>query len=337
MSIRFRRRINLGKGLNLNLGKKSAGLSIGGRGARLGIGSRGVYRSFSIPGTGLYSIDYMGKDSKSGQRSQEKGQAKREGAEDILPMPAELKEFNYPIIFLLLGISLLPFQIIVGIIFLGGYFYSARKLGNSPKGKARKEFKQGKTALKNGDYRSALTSFQSVLKNQPVKDLYPLVAALLLREAEYEQAVKMYENYLKLEPGDSEIMANYAIALKRLEKYDEAIEILQRLLKEEDSKDDKEQDEDNRLRILSALGDCFLKQGKPEMALEVLKSGPVRARKLDSQERMYYKYLLGAAYMKAEEEERALTHLKRVYAHDKSFMEVESLVNQLEEDKARQA
>ncbi len=55
MSIRFRKSINLGGGLKLNLNKKSAGLSFGGKGARFSINSDGrKTTSIGIPGTGLY-------------------------------------------------------------------------------------------------------------------------------------------------------------------------------------------------------------------------------------------------------------------------------------------
>jgi hypothetical protein len=54
MGLRFRKSINLGGGLRLNLGSKGLGLSAGGRGARVSINSRGRRTtSFGLPGTGL--------------------------------------------------------------------------------------------------------------------------------------------------------------------------------------------------------------------------------------------------------------------------------------------
>ncbi len=55
MSIRFRKSINLGGGLKLNLNKKSAGLSFGSKGARFSMNTDGrKTTSIGIPGTGLY-------------------------------------------------------------------------------------------------------------------------------------------------------------------------------------------------------------------------------------------------------------------------------------------
>lgn len=340
MSIRFRRRIKLGKGIGLNLGKKSAGLSLGGRGARLGVSTRGIYRSFSIPGTGLYSIDYLNKGNTKDKRKDiegEEGDKQSEARKDPLPLPEELRDFNYPPFILVFGISLLPFQIFMSLVLIGLYFYTSRRLASTPKGKARKEFHKGKKALENGDFRSALVSFRQVLKEYEIKELYPIVAQLLLRESEYEEAVKYYEKYLEFDPSDRGSKLNYAISLKIIEDYDKAIDILQELLKEIQNEDDDKVSEEERLRIISTLGGCFLKKKQPDLALEILKSGPVRARKLDNVERLYYKYMLGLAYMEDGEEDRALTHLKRVYAHDKDFMQAEELVNRLEKGDKMQA
>jgi Zn ribbon nucleic-acid-binding protein len=55
MGWRFRKSINLGGGVRLNLGKRSAGVSFGGRGARVSINSSGRRTvTLGIPGTGLY-------------------------------------------------------------------------------------------------------------------------------------------------------------------------------------------------------------------------------------------------------------------------------------------
>jgi hypothetical protein len=51
----FRPSIKLAPGLRLNLSRRGAGISAGVRGARLTFGPRGIYRTLSIPGTGLYN------------------------------------------------------------------------------------------------------------------------------------------------------------------------------------------------------------------------------------------------------------------------------------------
>lgn len=54
MGFNFRKSINLGGGLKLNLGKKSVGISAGVKGARVSVNSKGrKSATLSIPGTGL--------------------------------------------------------------------------------------------------------------------------------------------------------------------------------------------------------------------------------------------------------------------------------------------
>ena len=54
MGLNFRKSINLGKGVKLNIGKKSVGVSAGVKGARVSMNSSGrKTATFSIPGTGL--------------------------------------------------------------------------------------------------------------------------------------------------------------------------------------------------------------------------------------------------------------------------------------------
>lgn len=54
MGFNFRKSINLGGGVKLNLGKKSVGISAGVKGARVSVNSKGRKSStLSIPGTGI--------------------------------------------------------------------------------------------------------------------------------------------------------------------------------------------------------------------------------------------------------------------------------------------
>lgn len=54
MGLYFRKSINLGGGVRLNLSKRGVGLSAGVKGARISTGPSGTFLNLSIPGTGLY-------------------------------------------------------------------------------------------------------------------------------------------------------------------------------------------------------------------------------------------------------------------------------------------
>lgn len=61
----FRKSINLGGGLRLNLSKSGIGVSAGVPGFRVGTGPRGSRTRLTIPGTGLYYEERLGKGKKS--------------------------------------------------------------------------------------------------------------------------------------------------------------------------------------------------------------------------------------------------------------------------------
>ncbi|WP_445321761.1 DUF4236 domain-containing protein [Paenibacillus sp. FSL H3-0310] len=69
-SFRFRKSINLGGGVKLNLGKKGVGISAGVKGARVSAGPSGKRATVSLPGTGLsYSKKIGGGKSSHSSRS----------------------------------------------------------------------------------------------------------------------------------------------------------------------------------------------------------------------------------------------------------------------------
>ena len=70
MGLNFRKSINLGKGVKLNIGKKSVGVSAGVKGARVSMNSSGrKTATFSIPGTGLSYTMNLGKKKISKKKS----------------------------------------------------------------------------------------------------------------------------------------------------------------------------------------------------------------------------------------------------------------------------
>ena len=65
MGWRFRKRINIAPGVNLNLSKSGISTTIGKKGASVNIGKNGTYLNTSIPGTGLYSRQKISSNYKS--------------------------------------------------------------------------------------------------------------------------------------------------------------------------------------------------------------------------------------------------------------------------------
>lgn len=58
MGFRFRQKIHLAPGVDLNIGKSGPSVSVGERGAHLTVGERGVTESAGLPGTGLSYVHH---------------------------------------------------------------------------------------------------------------------------------------------------------------------------------------------------------------------------------------------------------------------------------------
>ena len=71
--MRFRKSINIFKGVKLNFSKSGVSLTVGGKGVSTNIGKKGVFLNTSIPGTGLYDrrkLADLGGDAKKKQAAQ---------------------------------------------------------------------------------------------------------------------------------------------------------------------------------------------------------------------------------------------------------------------------
>lgn len=71
MGWRFRKSVNLGGGLRLNLSKSGVGISMGTRGARIGIGPQGLRTAVGLPGTGIYWEKRTSLGKKAGRKAEE--------------------------------------------------------------------------------------------------------------------------------------------------------------------------------------------------------------------------------------------------------------------------
>lgn len=66
MGLRFRKSINLGGGVKLNVSNKSVGISAGVKGARVSVNSKGrKTTTVGIPGTGVYHVSTKNSSKKS--------------------------------------------------------------------------------------------------------------------------------------------------------------------------------------------------------------------------------------------------------------------------------
>lgn len=73
MGWRFRKRINIAPGVNINLSKSGVSTTIGKKGASVNIGKNGTYLNTGLPGTGLYNRTKLKSDSINSMSNRTKG------------------------------------------------------------------------------------------------------------------------------------------------------------------------------------------------------------------------------------------------------------------------
>lgn len=316
MGVRFRKSKSLGKFGKVNLTRGGLGFSVGFKGARVGIGPRGVYTSVGIPGTGIYAINYAKQEKKT---SNDKHANK---VVRSLRLPKELKTSSFPVIMLFVSLFLIMSQQIIGLLGLAGSITWLIRRNKTPKVQAQKAFKEGMKHLYNNENDKALKSFEDAMNYPPaITTILPHVSDVCFKVRDFHKAAKYLEEYLKIKTDDVLAKFNYALALSHIEKYNEAIEVLQNL-PEEFKKE---------LPVIIALGYAFIGIKKPELAIEILETGPTRKRNMDGH-MIPFRYILGCAYKETGNKEKAINQLQKVYAVDANFEQVRQLLEELQKD-----
>ena len=80
MGFRFRKRIRIAPGVNINISKSGVSTSIGGKGATVNIGKKGIRSTVGIPGSGMSYTSQLAK-FKSGSNATDQ----HNGGSSLLP------------------------------------------------------------------------------------------------------------------------------------------------------------------------------------------------------------------------------------------------------------
>jgi tetratricopeptide (TPR) repeat protein len=311
MGWRFRRSVRITKGVRLNFSKRGMGISVGGKGFHAGVGPRGPYSSVGIPGTGLYAINYLGKQKRSASHPSS-SQTAAPVQQIVFPPELLNKTAGWAVFTAIVSLILLFIWWPAGLIGFAMLIYWQVQVGKSPNGQARKCYNEGITAVKQGNKKQAIEAFSKVVELKPdVPSIYHLLADLHLGENDHEQAVADLKKCLDYEPENVSLKFKYAWALECAEKYNEALPILQNLPEELK----------NELSFIIALGNCFLELKQPELALAILENGPTRKRTMDDQMKLF-RYLLGMTYKALGQKKKAINELNKVYAIDMSYADI---------------
>lgn len=302
------------------------GISVGGRGFHVGTGPRGRYMSMGIPGTGLYSINYLKnrQNRPHGNTPAHPQPVPRKPAHD-LELPEQLKDKRSSAGCLLFVVSIIVLIAYwpVGLLLLAGTIIWQFTRRKTPEDQARGYYFQGQRSLEKNDHTGALEAFKKVIEVKPEASTVSLKIADIEREqGHFAEAVASYEKYIATDKNEPSVLFHYAVALACDKQHEKAIGILQGLpgeLKHE-------------LPVINALATCFMDTGQPQAALEVLKDGPTRKRTMDDQMVLFY-YLLGVAYKELGDKKKAVAQLNKVIAENENYLDAKRMLEQLDSPK----
>ncbi len=314
MSLRFRKSKSLGKGVRLNLFKKSAGLSFGSKGARIGVGKRGLYTSAGIPGTGLYGISSVGSGGK--RRTQQKEETEPMTGEDY----GAVASGCLGVIVVGVVLYLLFTNTLAGILVGAAALILYRVYLNTPKQKVKRLIESAVSLVENGDAAKGIELLKKAREIQPDSEQATyLLGAALNNEGKHEEALSHLTEILNRYPDNDYLKLLVANAYYRTGKYDDAIPLLQSI----------PEDNENYLKVINILAACFYEKEQYNVAIEILQRAPLRKRKLDDDLKEIH-YNLAAAYEKIGDKKSAQRHYKRVYSNDVNFLDVKEKVENKE-------
>lgn len=301
MSWRFRRSIKIAKGVRLNVGKTGLGISAGVRGARIGFNKKGTYTNTGIPGTGLYSINYLNNSKVSAGRQD--GQY----SSSLLLLGG---------IVLIISVIFPPVGIVVGLIiaiFIGNYLFSGKE-------KAKRKLKKARDFFNQGKYSESLTILLEAEKlDSENQDIIYLLGGCFHNLEKFSEAIDYLQTYCKKNPTDCHAKLILANSCYKSKKYNEAIEIAQEI------PDDFPQ----YSKAIQLIGGCFFEQGKSALAIETFKKAPLGKRKLDDDLKEVH-YNLAIVYQSVGNKKSALKHLHKIYIQDTAFRDVSEKISQIE-------
>lgn len=178
MSFGFRKSINIGKGVKINLGKKGIGVSAGVKGFRVGVNSKGIRRTTSIPGTGIYSTKQTSWNSLKSGKDSSNISKEYYTLPDGVEVPKTPKKIIYTfltgvilallssIFILLLPVSFLTMLTALLMMVFNKEFksayYTQRSIMFYKRGQFEKSYKYCNKALKNKENKSALILKESI-------------------------------------------------------------------------------------------------------------------------------------------------------------------------------
>lgn len=332
MGFRFRRSKRIAPGLRLNLSTRGIGLSAGVRGLRVGLGPRGPYVSAGIPGTGLYGYWLLGH--RTGRQAPRRTGATHDPASASeprapppicgRPLPAHPAAgwagLLLPGGLVLLMTALAPLGVLALVTAVGLMAFASRTpawRAHDEESRAVRLYRQGVARGDRTLLDRALEHAQRCLALTPSAERAHYVAGACLLELDRpEEALAHLE---RVEGDEVPLLLRRLLAYARPERHREVLEALRRL--------PPDLQETLPLRNLRAAAHLGL--GEPDVALEVLRAGPVRRRIEKDPDLLALHYLLGRCHEALGKKDAARRAYARVVAEAPDFADTQERLEAL--------
>ncbi|SET16180.1 Protein of unknown function [Natronincola peptidivorans] len=337
MGLRFRKSVNLGKGIRLNISKSGLGVSSGVKGLRMGVGPRGIRTTASIPGTGISYVKE--KSLKQSKSSKEKRRLEVTSKDLYSPyMPQEVphtlrsKQYHLQSLLGLIGIGFIfaSFKslsfLIIGLLCIYGKGAWRKKTDF-----AAKNYQDAVNYFKTKKYEACIEAIDHVLSHPNAsQDLSLTKAECCLELGKLEKAYTIYKDFFHRLDTNSLSSLYYwppkattiAMAVEKGD-YDFALKLLETLPEE------IEEHINFPLWKNYYKGLCFIGKHQYEIAVEAFKNAIGRKRRME-EPYIDCHYYLGVAYAKLGKMSLAQQRFQRVYSANTSYKDIAAIITALE-------
>lgn len=222
-------------------------------------------------------------------------------------------------VIIIFGILCLFGNPILGVILLGGGGYWMYRMAKEPWYKVKKNLQKSKKLLKSEKFDEAVQPLQEAILQESDPELHYLLGVALHTTGKYDESVESLNKYSSVNPNDLDAKLVLAYSYYKLKQFKNIVPLLQQF----------PQDHPSYLLVILLLGDSFLGLKEYDMAIEVFKRGPTRKTNLNSY-LLQLHYFLGMAYKEKGSKADAIRELKRVYAFDMNYKDVQQELSELE-------
>lgn len=237
-----------------------------------------------------------------------------------LPWPQELSQGLAPgLLWAITSFMLFLVNYYYGLASIALMFVFFQTQRNTPVGKARRLYVQGRQAYRKNNLEEALEGFNKALAIKPdAKAIYPVMGDIYFSLEDVAKAKNTYQDYFRLVPEDHDMRIWYAGKFVERNQFEAAVKELKKLPAEIRRK----------IQVANLLALCLLKLGENKEALQVL--APV-TRKVESEDehQLTSRYFLAKAYLQDGQKANARHVLEKLEEDHPGLEDVPDLLRSI--------